>query len=280
MGRWSRLLAPRFVSWLPVRPAAHWLDIGCGTGALEEAICADARPTSVVACDPSESFVEYARQHQADPRVSFVVAAVGHLPTRPGGFDSVTSLLALNFFPKPDAAIEEMRRITDDEWRRISMRLGLCGSDGVLAALLGFRRSLGSQRDRSGRRPPLPGLSTRCARIAVSRGRSWRCCLRGNRDTDPILHVRRVLDSIPGRHRSCAHLRCKPRTSPPRVLGAASRSFASSGTEWLDLPGCQCMGCAWSRDLAGAPPKVLDLGAGPGCDSADWANALPSPPLS
>jgi SAM-dependent methyltransferase len=112
MGRWSRLLAARFVSWLPVRPAAHWLDVGCGTGALEQAICAEARPASVVACDPSEPFVEYARQHQVDPRVSFVVAAVGHLPTRPGGFDSVTSLLALNFFPEPDAAIEEMRRIT------------------------------------------------------------------------------------------------------------------------------------------------------------------------
>jgi SAM-dependent methyltransferase len=112
MGRWSRLLAPRFVSWLPVRPTAHWLDVGCGTGALSDAICAGANPASVVACDPSESFVEYARQHQVDPRVSFVVAAVGRLPTRPGGFDSVTSLLALNFFPKPEAAIEEMRRIT------------------------------------------------------------------------------------------------------------------------------------------------------------------------
>jgi hypothetical protein len=46
------------------------------------------------------------------PRVSFVVAGVGQLPTRSGGFDSVTSLLALNFFPKPEAAIDEMRRIS------------------------------------------------------------------------------------------------------------------------------------------------------------------------
>lgn len=111
MGRWSRLLAARFVSWLPVRPAAHWLDVGCGTGALGDAIRAGAHPASVVACDPSESFIEYARQHQADRRISFVVAAVGQLPARPGGFDSVTSALALNFFPEPEAAIEEMRRI-------------------------------------------------------------------------------------------------------------------------------------------------------------------------
>jgi SAM-dependent methyltransferase len=111
MGRWSRLLAPRFVAWLRVRPTAHWLDVGCGTGALSDAICAGAQPASVVACDPSESFVEYARRHQADPRVTFLVAAVGRLPTRPGGFDSVTSALALNFFPDPEAAVEEMRRI-------------------------------------------------------------------------------------------------------------------------------------------------------------------------
>jgi SAM-dependent methyltransferase len=111
MGRWSRLLAPRFVSWLSVRPTASWLDVGCGTGALADAICAGANPASVVACDPSEPFIEYARRRQVDSRVSFVVAGVGQLPTRPGGFDSVTSLLALNFFPRPEAAIEEMRRI-------------------------------------------------------------------------------------------------------------------------------------------------------------------------
>ena len=112
MGRWSRLLAPRFVSWLSVRPTANWLDVGCGTGALADAICVGADPASVVACDPSEPFIEYARQRQVDPRISFVVAGIGQLPTRPGGFDSVTSLLALNFFPKPEASIDEMRRIT------------------------------------------------------------------------------------------------------------------------------------------------------------------------
>jgi SAM-dependent methyltransferase len=111
MGRWSRLLAPRFVSWLAVRPSANWLDVGCGTGALADAICVAASPASVVACDPSEPFIEYARRRQVDPRVSFVVARVGHLPTRPGGFDSVTSLLALNFFPEPAAAIDEMRQL-------------------------------------------------------------------------------------------------------------------------------------------------------------------------
>jgi SAM-dependent methyltransferase len=112
MGRWSRLLAPRFVSWLSAGTGARWLDVGCGTGALSEAICAGANPAAVVACDPSEPFIEYARQHRADPRISFVVTGVGQLPVRSGGFDVVASLLALNFFPDPEAALEEMRRIT------------------------------------------------------------------------------------------------------------------------------------------------------------------------
>ena len=112
MGRWSRRLASRFVSWLPARLDAHWLDVGCGTGALSDAICSSARPASVIACDPSEPFIDSARQRHADPRISFVVAGVGKLPTRAAGFDCVTSALALNFFPNPEAALEEMHRIT------------------------------------------------------------------------------------------------------------------------------------------------------------------------
>lgn len=111
MGRWSRLLAPLFVSWLPVKAGAHWLDVGCGTGALSAAICSSAQPGSVTACDASASFIRHAQQQQSDPRVRFVVVGTGNLPRRPGGFDSVTSAFVLNFLPAPEAAIEEMRRI-------------------------------------------------------------------------------------------------------------------------------------------------------------------------
>lgn len=111
MGRWSRRLAPRFVSWLDIQSGAHWLDVGCGTGALTSAICGYADPASVLGCDPAEPFIEYARRHSSDPRISFVVAGAGSLPDRVNGFESVTSLLALNFFPDPEAAIREMRSI-------------------------------------------------------------------------------------------------------------------------------------------------------------------------
>lgn len=112
MGRWSRRLAPRFVAWLRVPGGVHWLDVGCGTGALTDAICRHASPASVLGCDLSEPFIEYARKHSDDSRSSFVVAGAGALPRRAGGYGSVTSSLALNFFPDPEAAVHEMRALT------------------------------------------------------------------------------------------------------------------------------------------------------------------------
>jgi SAM-dependent methyltransferase len=112
MGRWSRMLAPRFVSWLRVPAGAHWLDVGCGTGAMTNAICAHAEPTTVVGCDPAEPLLEYARRHTTDARASFLVDGADDLPRRPDGFGSVTSLLALNFFPDQPGALSEMRTRT------------------------------------------------------------------------------------------------------------------------------------------------------------------------
>jgi len=112
MGRWSRQLAPQSVSWLRIPASVHWLDVGCGTGALTNAICSLACPASVLGCDPAEPFIEYARRHSQDVRASFVVAGAGGFPSRPDGYGSVTSLLALNFFPDPEAAVHEMRSLT------------------------------------------------------------------------------------------------------------------------------------------------------------------------
>jgi ubiquinone/menaquinone biosynthesis C-methylase UbiE len=79
MGRWSRPVARAFVRWLTPSPGAHWLDVGCGTGALTDAICELADPASVVACDPSAPFIDHARQTNHDSRVSFAVAGAEDL---------------------------------------------------------------------------------------------------------------------------------------------------------------------------------------------------------
>jgi len=111
MGRWSRRLAPEFVAWLRIPHGVHWLDVGCGTGALADAVCSHADPVSVVGCDPATALVEFAREHRRDARQSFVIAGVGSLPRRPGGYDSVSSLLALNFLPNPEGAVHAMRSV-------------------------------------------------------------------------------------------------------------------------------------------------------------------------
>jgi SAM-dependent methyltransferase len=109
MGRWSRPLARSFVGWMGAPPGADWLDIGCGTGALASAVCELAGPASVVACDPSESFVAHARMALCDDRVSFVVAGVESLPGGPGSFDCVASGLVVNFLRDPARAVGAMR---------------------------------------------------------------------------------------------------------------------------------------------------------------------------
>ncbi|MGB5815211.1 MAG: methyltransferase domain-containing protein, partial [Thermoanaerobaculia bacterium] len=112
MGRWSRPLAWELVSWLDVPALGHWLDVGTGTGAVPEAICAVAIPGSVLGCDPSQAFVEAARERVSDSRFEVAVAGVGDLPAREGGYDAVVSSLALNFFPDPEAAVEEQLELT------------------------------------------------------------------------------------------------------------------------------------------------------------------------
>ena len=47
VGRWSRLIARQFVTWLGVPPNKDWLDVGSGTGALCEVILAGATTDDV-----------------------------------------------------------------------------------------------------------------------------------------------------------------------------------------------------------------------------------------
>ena len=110
MGRWSRPLAREFIDWLQPPASAHWLEVGCGTGALTSAICAHCEPESVLACDPSAQFLDHARNQVADDRASFLVAGAEDLPQREGGFDLVVSGLVLNFLPDPAQVAASIRQ--------------------------------------------------------------------------------------------------------------------------------------------------------------------------
>ena len=51
MGRWSRLVARKFTEWLDIPSDARWLDVGCRTGMLSQAILDIASPQTVVGID-------------------------------------------------------------------------------------------------------------------------------------------------------------------------------------------------------------------------------------
>jgi ubiquinone/menaquinone biosynthesis C-methylase UbiE len=111
MGRWSRVIAAEFLTWLESPQNADWLEIGCGTGALTNTVLTKCAPKSIKATDQSPDFVAYAQSTIADPRVEFATADALSLPADDGSIDVVTSALVLNFIPDRVAALGEMRRI-------------------------------------------------------------------------------------------------------------------------------------------------------------------------
>jgi len=111
VGRWSRLVAHDFLSWLALPPGLDWLDVGCGTGALTASILDRAQPRTVKSVDLSPDFTAYARAQLGDRRVSFDVADARRLPLETATVDAAVSGLALNFIPEPERAAGEMLRV-------------------------------------------------------------------------------------------------------------------------------------------------------------------------
>ncbi|MEX2553309.1 MAG: methyltransferase domain-containing protein [Actinomycetota bacterium] len=113
-GRWSRRVAPEFLEWLSVPPGLRWLDVGCGTGTLTEAVLALAEPAGVMGVDPSADYLTYARRRIEDGRASFELGSALSLPAAEGNCDAVVSGLVLNFVPDSAGAVREMVRVTAD----------------------------------------------------------------------------------------------------------------------------------------------------------------------
>jgi SAM-dependent methyltransferase len=111
VGRWSRLVAPAFLSWLRLPPGRRWVDVGCGTGALCDAICRHCSPATVIGIEPSEGFLQAARVNLAGRAVVRQGNAT-QIPVDDASVDAVVSALALNFVDDPRAALVEMGRVT------------------------------------------------------------------------------------------------------------------------------------------------------------------------
>jgi len=105
-------MADAVLSWLQLASSLRWLDVGCGTGALTQAILETAEPLSVHGVDPSSGFLATAAEKISDPRFSFEVGDARELPLPRDAFDVVVAGLVLHFVPDPQKAAAEMARVT------------------------------------------------------------------------------------------------------------------------------------------------------------------------
>ena len=113
VGRWSRRVAPLFLTWLGIPPGRRWLDVGCGTGALCAAIADGCAPSSIDGVEPSEGFLGAAVANLGGrARLQWGVAEALPLPAE--SVDVVVSGLVLNFVPDQAAALAEMTRVVSN----------------------------------------------------------------------------------------------------------------------------------------------------------------------
>jgi SAM-dependent methyltransferase len=109
MGRYSDTLAPGLMSFVGIRPGMRALDVGCGPGALTEALTDVLDPAKIAAADPSDQLLAACAERV--PAADVRQATADDLPWPDARFDVVLSQLVMNFLPDPDAGLGEMSRV-------------------------------------------------------------------------------------------------------------------------------------------------------------------------
>jgi SAM-dependent methyltransferase len=111
MGRWSRLVGEAFLAWLDLPKGLQWLDAGCGNGAFTEEIIARCAPATVMAIDPSNEQLAFARTRAGAKMAKFEVGDAQKLSFGDGTFDVAVMALVLAFLLDPAKAVAEMARV-------------------------------------------------------------------------------------------------------------------------------------------------------------------------
>jgi SAM-dependent methyltransferase len=110
MGRYSSRLAQSFANFARVTAGQRVVDVGSGPGALTAELVERVGAENVAAADPSEPFVEAARERF--PEIDVQLAPAEHLPFADGEFDAALAQLVVHFMSDPLAGIREMARVT------------------------------------------------------------------------------------------------------------------------------------------------------------------------
>lgn len=98
---------------LELAPGERLLDIGCGTGALLEAVCSATGRADAFGVDVTPAMLLAAGRRldrHADSCSAVTAADASHLPFADATFDVVVSTSAFHFFDSPRAALAEITR--------------------------------------------------------------------------------------------------------------------------------------------------------------------------
>jgi len=118
---WKPLQATRRALYraLRLRPGAHILDAGCGTGIDVATLAPRVQPGgSVHGMDRSERMVALARQrHSETPGAEFSVGNVSAMPFREAQFDATFAMRTIQYLDEPLTALREMARVTRSDGR-------------------------------------------------------------------------------------------------------------------------------------------------------------------
>ena len=113
MGRWSRRLAPIFIEHAGIADGDNVIEVGCGTGSLTFALPEAANIASLTAIDHSEVYLAAAQAKNRDPRIHIEHGDGAALRFADASFDRAVSMLVLpSVIPRPELAVNEMRRVT------------------------------------------------------------------------------------------------------------------------------------------------------------------------
>jgi ubiquinone/menaquinone biosynthesis C-methylase UbiE len=157
MGRWSRVVGKAFLDWLDAPTNCRWLDVGCGNGAFTEELIARCAPAAVVAIDPSDNQLAFARTRPGVKVADFRVGNALDLLFADHSFDVAVMALVISFLPDPERAIAEMARVVRPGGLVAAYMWDVPGGGTPVHPIYVAMESMGVSLDR----PPNPAVSRR-----------------------------------------------------------------------------------------------------------------------
>ncbi len=140
MGRYSVLLGPLLADLAGVTAGQHVIDIGCGPGALTTELVRRVGAAAVSAVDPSDPFVDAARERH--PGVDVRKTTAEQLPYDDATFDVALAQLVVHFMSDPVAGLGEMRRVTRPDGVVVACVWDFDGGSGPLGVFWHAARRL------------------------------------------------------------------------------------------------------------------------------------------